>query len=59
MEDFIQKKLLKLDKYNDAILDIDVTLKLEKDENLENKVVEVNVGIKAGLLQKHNSRFLI
>ena len=46
LEDFIQKKLLKLDKYNDAILDIDVTLKLEKDENLENKVVEVNVGIK-------------
>ena len=28
LEDFIQKKLLKLDKYNDAILDIDVTLKL-------------------------------
>lgn len=46
LEDFIQKKMLKLDKYNDAILAIDVTLKLEKDENLENKVVEVNINIK-------------
>lgn len=46
LEDFIQKKLSKLDKYNDAILGIDVALKLEKDENLENKVVEVSVNIK-------------
>ncbi len=46
LEDFVQKKLAKLDKYNEAIIGIDVTLKLEKDENLENKVVEVNVGIK-------------
>lgn len=46
LEDFIQKKLSKLDKYNDAIMGVEVTLKLEKDENLENKVVEVNVNIK-------------
>lgn len=46
LEDFIQKKISKLDKYNDAILSIDITLKLEKDENLENKVVEVKVNVK-------------
>lgn len=46
LEDFIQKKLVKLDKYHDAIIGTDVTLKLEKDDHLENKVVEVNVNIK-------------
>lgn len=46
LEEFIQKKLLKLEKYNDAIISIDVALKLEKDDNLENKVVEVSVNIK-------------
>lgn len=57
LEDFIQKKISKLDKYNEAILSIDVTLKLEKDENLENKVVEVNVGIKGqDVFAKKNAR---
>lgn len=57
LEDFIQKKLSKLDKYNDTILGIDVTLKLEKDENLENKVVEVNVAIKGqDVFVKKNAR---
>lgn len=46
LEDFIQKKFIRLEKYNDTILNVDVTLKLEKDDNLENKVVEVNVSIK-------------
>lgn len=46
LEDFIQKKITRLEKYNDTILSVDVTLKLEKDDNLENKVVEVNVSIK-------------
>lgn len=46
LEDFIQKKLTRLEKYNDAILSMDVALKLEKDDNLENKVAEVNVNIK-------------
>ncbi|MCM1029861.1 ribosome-associated translation inhibitor RaiA [Bacteroides caecimuris] len=57
LEDFVQKKLAKLDKYNEAIIGIDVTLKLEKDENLENKVVEVNVGIKGqDVFVKKNAR---
>lgn len=39
LEDFIQKKISKLDKYHDGIIGSEVTLKLEKDDNLENKVV--------------------
>ncbi|MDE6451576.1 MAG: ribosome-associated translation inhibitor RaiA [Odoribacter sp.] len=46
LEDFIQKKISKLEKYHDGIVGTDVTLKLEKDDNLENKVVEVTVSVK-------------
>ena len=46
LEEFIQKKIGKLDKYYDGIVSIEVALKLEKDDNLENKVVEVTVGVK-------------
>ena len=45
-EEFIQKKISRLEKYNDNIINIDVTLKLEKDDQLENKVVEVTVFVK-------------
>ena len=46
LEDFIQKKIYKLDKYHDGIIGSEVTLKLEKDDNLENKVVEVLLNVK-------------
>lgn len=46
LEDFIQKKISKLDKYHDGIISSEVTLKLEKDDNLENKVVEVLLNVK-------------
>ena len=46
LEEFIQKKFSKLEKYNDGIVGTDVVLKLEKDDHLENKVVEVTVAIK-------------
>ena len=46
LEDFIQKKISKLDKYHDGIIGSVVTLKLEKDDNLENKVVEVLLNVK-------------
>lgn len=46
LEEFIQKKFGKLDKYHDGIVGVDTVLKLEKDDNLENKVVEVTVSIK-------------
>ena len=46
LEDFIQKKISKLDKYHDGIIGSEVTLKLEKDDNLENKGVEVLLNVK-------------
>ena len=46
LEDFIQKKISKLDKYHDGIIGSEVTLKLEKDDNLENKVVVVLLNVK-------------
>ena len=46
LEDFIKKKISKLDKYHDGIIGSEVTLKLEKDDNLENKVVEVLLNVK-------------
>ena len=46
LEDFIQKKISKLDKYHDGIIGSEVTLKLEKDDNLESKVVEVLLNVK-------------
>lgn len=46
LEDFIQKKISKLDKYHDGIIGSEITLKLEKDDNLENKVVEVLLNVK-------------
>lgn len=54
LEDFIQKKISKLDKYHDGIIGSEVTLKLEKDDNLENKVVEAveNGGYSASIYVK-------
>lgn len=46
LEEFIQKKISKLDKYHEGIIIAEVTLKLEKDDNLENKVAEVTVAVK-------------
>lgn len=46
LEDFIQKKISKLDKYHEGIINAEVALKLEKDDNLENKVAEVTVAVK-------------
>lgn len=46
LEEFIQKKISKLDKYHEGIIVAEVTLKLEKDDNLENKVAEVTIAVK-------------
>lgn len=57
LEDFIQKKISKLDKYHDGIIGSEVTLKLEKDDNLENKVVEVLLNVKGQeLFAKKNAK---
>ena len=59
LEDFIQKKISKLDKYHDGIIGSEVTLKLEKDDNLENKVVEVllNVKVQEVFAKKNAKKF--
>ena len=46
LEELINKKFSKLERYHDGIIAIVVTLKLEKDDNLENKLMEVNVDVK-------------
>ena len=57
LEEFIQKKISRLEKYNDNIINIDVTLKLEKDDQLENKVVEITVFVKGqDVFAKKNAR---
>ena len=57
LEDFIQKKISKLDKYHDGIIGSEVTLKLEKDDNLENKVVEVLLNVKEVFAKKNAKKF--
>ena len=46
LENFIQKKFSRLEKYHDEILVVSVSLKLEKDDHLENKLVEVRIDVK-------------
>ncbi len=46
LTDFVQKKLDKLETFYDKILGGEVFLKLEKDDQKENKVVQVKLQIK-------------
>ena len=43
--EFINTKISKLDRFHDAIVDVDVTLKLEKSDISENKIAEIKVQI--------------
>ena len=43
--DFIQKKADKLDTFYDRIIDGEVFLKLDKDDSMENKIVEIKMNI--------------
>ena len=45
LEDFIQKKVSKLDKYHDGILSAEITLKLIKPETTNNKEASVKVNV--------------
>ncbi len=45
LEDFIQKKVSKLGRFFDDIINAEVFLKLENTPDLENKVVEVKLDI--------------
>jgi putative sigma-54 modulation protein len=55
--DFIQKKADKLEKFYDRIIDGEVYLKLDKDDNKENKILEVKINIPGNqLFVKERSR---
>jgi len=43
--DFIQKKANKLDKFFDRIIDGEVFMRLDKDNNMENKIIEIKINI--------------
>lgn len=43
--DFIQKKAGKLDRFFDRIIDGEVFMRLDKDDNMENKIVEIKLNI--------------
>ena len=43
--DFIQKRMNKLEKYYDKVVDADVFLKVEKTSDKENKIAEIKVNV--------------
>lgn len=43
--DFIQKKADKLDKFFDRIIDGEVFLRLAKDNDMENKIMEIKLNV--------------
>jgi len=55
--DFIQKKVDKLDKFFDRIIDGEVFMRLDKDNNMENKIIEIKLNIpKNQLFAKERSK---
>ncbi|GAB6123251.1 ribosome hibernation-promoting factor, HPF/YfiA family [Dysgonomonas termitidis] len=50
LKDFIEKKLSKLDKFSDLIVDAEVILKVVKPEVANNKEASVKLNIKSGEL---------
>jgi putative sigma-54 modulation protein len=54
---FIEEKIDKLTNLSDNIIEAEVYLRLEKDSNTENKMVEIKLGIPGNdLFAKKNSR---
>ena len=50
LKEFIEKKVSKLDKFSDLILDAEVTLKVVKPEVSNNKEASIKLNIKNGEL---------
>ena len=48
LTDFIQKKVSKLDRFTDTIIDADVTLKVVKPEVANNKEASIKLNVKNG-----------
>ena len=54
---FIQKKADKLDRFFDRIIDGEVFMRLDKDDNMENKIIEIKLNIpKNQLFAKERAR---
>ncbi|MBN2681403.1 MAG: ribosome-associated translation inhibitor RaiA [Bacteroidales bacterium] len=45
LEEFIETKVAKLNQYYEGIIGVEVTLKLDKAQNTENKVTEIKLEI--------------
>ncbi len=55
--DFIQKKADRLDKFFDRIIDGEVFMRLDRDDNMENKIIEIKLNIpKNQLFAKENAK---
>ena len=50
LKEFIEKKVSKLDKFSDLIIDAEVILKIVKPETANNKEASIKVNIKNGEL---------
>lgn len=48
--DYIEKKYIKLDKYFDRIVDLDVKLRLEKNGQVQDKIVEFVLKVPGDIL---------
>jgi len=57
LEDFVQERILKLSSIFDGIVGSEVTLKLDKNSNTENKVAEIKLIIRGNdLFAKKQSK---
>ncbi|MGE0077302.1 MAG: ribosome-associated translation inhibitor RaiA [Bacteroidales bacterium] len=45
LTDFVEKKVNKLERYFDNIVDVEVFLRLENSQDLENKVAEIRMKV--------------
>ena len=59
LQDFIQEKLSKLDRFLERAVNADVILKLDKDDDHGNKVATINIEIPGGNLvaERHGKSF--
>lgn len=46
LEDFIREKVGKLERANDEIIEAEVTLKLDKPESENNKIVDIRISLR-------------
>ncbi len=57
--DFVEKKVMGLEKFHDKIIDVEVFLKVQKTSEKENKVTELKINIPGSelIVKKENKTF--